>query len=88
MNELLKMDEMKRQYPGEWMLLGNPEIIRTKVISGIVLFHSKDKKEVCYLGREKTIGFDRVTIAYAGETKKRNKLGILRRIPFALAHQA
>lgn len=79
MNELLKIDEIKKLYPDEWVLLGNPEIAETKVLSGIVLYHSKDKKEVCYLGREKTAGYNTVTIAYSGEPKKRNKLGILRK---------
>jgi hypothetical protein len=80
MNEVQKMDEIKLQYPDEWILLGNPAIDRTKVMAGIVLYHSKDKKEVCYLGREKATGYDKVTIAYAGEPKKRNKLSILRKV--------
>jgi len=79
MNNLLKMEDIKKLYPDEWVLLGDPEIERTKVLSGIVLYHSKDKKEVCYLGREKTKRYSKVTIAYSGEQKNRNKLGILRR---------
>jgi hypothetical protein len=79
MNDLLKMEDIKKLYPDEWVLLGDPEIEQTKVLGGIVLYHSKDKKEVCYLGREKATGYNKVTIAYSGEQKKRNKLGILRR---------
>jgi hypothetical protein len=79
MNDLLKMEEIKKLYPDEWVLLGDPEIKRTKVLSGILLYHSKDKKEVCYLGREKTTGYNTVTIAFSGDPKKRNKLGILRK---------
>jgi hypothetical protein len=79
MNEILKIEEIQKLYPDEWVLLGNPEIHSAKVMSGIVIYHSKDKKEVCYLGRDKTSGYNTVTITYSGEFKKRNRLGILRK---------
>jgi hypothetical protein len=79
MEQLLDICEIKKLYPDEWVLLGNPEINSTKVLGGIVLFHSKDKKEVCYLGRDKTNGYNTVTITYAGDMKKRNRLGILKK---------
>ncbi|MDZ4759373.1 MAG: hypothetical protein SGJ10_14700 [Bacteroidota bacterium] len=44
---------MKKLYPDEWILLGNPETNDTSVLGGIALYHSKDKKEVCYIGRDK-----------------------------------
>ncbi len=74
------MDELKVLYPDEWLLLGNPEMRNTTVLGGTLLYHSKDKKEVCYLGRDKTKNFSKVTIAYAGDLKQARKIGILKRL--------
>ena len=76
----LTFDELRKAFPDEWILLGNPEIKDTRVLGGIVLYHSKDKKEVCYIGRDKTADFSTVTIAFAGDLKQYRKIGILRRI--------
>ena len=55
MNELLNITDIKTLFPDEWVLLGNPTMDESKldILAGIPLFHSKDKKEVCYMGREK-----------------------------------
>ena len=51
--EAIGIDDIKKCYPDEWILLGNPELdkIEQEIMSGIVLYHSPDKREVCYLGR-------------------------------------
>jgi hypothetical protein len=74
------LDELKKIYPDEWILLGNPKMKDTSVLGGVVLFHSKDKKEVCYIGRDKTADFETVTITFAGDLKQHRKVGVLRRI--------
>ncbi len=79
-NDYIGFEELKEKYPNEWVLLGNPEMKNTAVLGGIVLYHSKDKKEVCYIGRDKTTEFDTVTIAFAGDLNQHRKIGILRRI--------
>ncbi len=79
-NLFLTIDELKRLYPNEWVLLGNPEMHNTTILGGILLFHSKDKKEVCYIGRDKTEGYPSVTITFAGDLKQNRKIGILRRL--------
>jgi hypothetical protein len=76
----LSIDEIKTQFPDEWVLLGNPQTLKSRVLSGIILYHSKDKKEVCYLGRNLTNGYDTITITYTGEHKSMRKLGIMRRV--------
>ena len=73
-------DEVKKQYTNEWILFGNPEMKNTSVIGGIVLFQSKDKKEVCYIGRDKVGNFAKVTIVYAGNFKQHRKIGILKKV--------
>ncbi len=75
----LSFDDVKKIYPDDWVLLGNPEMKNTSILGGVVLYHSKDK-EVCYIGRDKTDDFKTVTIAFAGDLKQHRKIGILRRI--------
>lgn len=79
-NTYVAFDELKSLYPNEWILLGNPEMKNTSVMGGVVLYHSKDKKEVCYIGKDKTVGFSTVTITYAGDLKQHRKIGLLKRI--------
>jgi len=83
MGQLLNIKEIKALYPNEWVLLGNPTMDESKidVLSGIPLFHSKDKKEVCYIGRDKTSNFNKITIIYTGNFKPTRKItGIFNRI--------
>ncbi len=49
MESLLNIPEINSLYPNEWILLGNPVMddAQIDVLSGIPIFHSKDKKEVC-----------------------------------------
>lgn len=83
MEELINIEEIKALYPDEWVLLGNPIMDDSKidVLSGIPLFHSKDKKEVCYIGREKTSDFDKITLIYTGTFRPARKItGIFNRV--------
>ena len=73
-------EDAKKLYPDEWVLFGNPELNNTSVVNGVILFHSKDKKEVCYIGKKMTIGYKSVTIVYAGNLKHSRHIGILKRI--------
>jgi hypothetical protein len=77
---IIPFDQVKQQYPDEWILLGNPEMKNTTVTGGVVLYHSKDKKEVCYIGRDKTGDFPKVTIVFTGKLKHHGTIGILKRI--------
>ena len=83
MGQVLNINDIKQLYPNEWVLLGNPVMDGTKidVVSGIPIFHSKDKKEVCYIGRDKTSAFDKITLIFTGSFKPARKMtGIFNRI--------
>jgi hypothetical protein len=80
MNPYLSISEINALFPNEWILLGNPSTNDLDVLGGIVLYHSKDKKEVCYLGREKIKSYNMSTLIYAGDMKPMRKLGILKRL--------
>ena len=66
-----KIDEIKALFPDEWVLIGNPEMDKPElnVLSGIPVLHSKDKKEVCYLGKSKTANYKTIAIVYTGVFK-------------------
>lgn len=81
--EIMKWTQIKKQYPNEWVLIANPELdtTRQQLISGIPIYHSKDKKEVCYIGRDKTSAYQKITIVYTGELSKQRKItGIFNRV--------
>ncbi len=83
MGVVINISEIKNLFPDEWVLLGNPknDINGIDVLSGIPLYHSKDKKEVCYIGRDKMEGYEKITLIYTGNFKPTRKMtGIFRRI--------
>ena len=83
MAPLLNISDIKKLYPDEWVLIGNPVMDSSNidVLSGIPILHSKDKKEVCYIGRDKTSDFDKITLIYTGSFKATRKItGIFNRI--------
>jgi len=61
--ERRSIDDIKKSYPDEWILLGDPEKDEygMDIYSGVVLYHSPDKREVAYLGRPLAEGYSRVT---------------------------
>lgn len=83
MTQSLSINDLKKAYPNEWVLIGNPLMDDKKlnVLSGIPLYHSEDKKEVCYIGRDKTSGYDKITLIYTGTFKPIRKItGIFNRV--------
>lgn len=67
--DALEIDKIKQMYPDEWVLIGNPIMDEPElnVLSGIPIWHSKDKKELYYLGRNKTEDFNSITVVYTGK---------------------
>lgn len=75
--------EIKSLYPNEWVLVGNPALDEKNIdiVSGIPLFHSKDKKEVCYIGRDKISLYNKISLVYTGSSQQKRKItGIFNRI--------
>jgi hypothetical protein len=66
MSQVCNYGEMKARYPGEWVLVGDPETDENlQVIAGEVLWHSKDRDEVYRKARE--LGPRESAILYFGE---------------------
>lgn len=83
MGRQLEINDIKNLFPNEWVLVGNPVMDDRKidVLSGIPIYHSKDKKEVCYNGRDMTSSYDKITILFTGIFKPTRKItGIFNQI--------
>ncbi len=80
----LSIEQIKKQYPDQWILIGNPELsdpdvngsILSKLIRGIVLFASKDKREIAYKAADFKKTVDTTACIYTGEIPK-NRLFLL-----------
>jgi hypothetical protein len=74
--EILTIDEIKIRYPEQWVLVGNPQMDEQeqKVLAGLPAFHSKSKKEVCYLGAELVKNFDTYMLVFTGRPRHLNRV--------------
>jgi len=73
-NKVMSFDEIKKLYPDQWVVLGNPVIENVRVVSGIVLMHGIDKREMAYLGRELVKNYKTFTVRYTGQFPKGRKI--------------
>ena len=79
--EILSFTDIKKLYPDEWVLIGNPVLDDTpvlkavvdKVRGGIVLFHSKTKMNVALHAKEVKEGYDHFVCVYTGEIPKHKR---------------
>jgi hypothetical protein len=80
----LTIQEIKNLYPNQWILVGNPILmepeingsILSKLISGIVLFASKDKRELGYKAANFRKNVETTACIYTGEISQ-NRLFLL-----------
>lgn len=81
MENLLTFEQMRTTYPDEWVLVGNPLLgdadtvgsVVSKLQSGIVLYHSKDKREIAYKAKELTQQVERFACVFTGEIPKQRR---------------
>ena len=82
--ERVGIDDMKKNYPDEWILLGNPEMNEQeqKVLSGVVLCHNRDKKELCHLGPPLVKNYETTALFFNRVTPRgvSRQIGILRTV--------
>jgi len=74
-NQIVTIDEIKKSYPDEWILLGNPDINEQKqaILSGVLLYHSPDKREVAYLGRPLTKDYETTAMFFNRVTPRKKR---------------
>ncbi len=81
MKEILSIDQIRKNFPDQWVLVGNPALdnniklgsINHKLVAGVVLLASKDKREIGYKTKEARVGFESVTCIYTGEIPQNRK---------------
>ncbi len=68
---ILSIEQIKEQYPDQWVLVGNPvmDVHEQQVLAGLPAFYSKSKKEVCYLGAELVKKFDSTFLLFTGQPR-------------------
>jgi hypothetical protein len=84
MNSALTINEINKLFPNEWVLIGDPVMDQSslQVLAGVPVYHSQDKKEVCYIGRDKAESFSHITLIYKGLVRPLRKItGIFNRLP-------
>jgi ERCC4-type nuclease len=79
--EILTIDQIKAQYPNEWVLVGNPQIREDDFVGavidmiqyGIPIYHSKDKREIAYNIKKLRKGYKKTACIFTGEMPKNRK---------------
>jgi len=73
------IDDIKRSYPDEWILLGDPirEGQKQSLVSGVVLYHSPDKRELAYRDKPLIKKYDRIALLFNRVTPRREKRHII-----------
>lgn len=79
--QLLTIEEIRQQYPDQWVLIGNPELkdsailepIVYKILRGVVLLANKNKRELSVLAKDARQGYDSISCIWTGEFPKNRK---------------
>ena len=79
--QVLTIEEIRTQYPDQWVLIGNPEVrnsdilepIVYKILRGVVLLASKDKRELGFRAKDVRQGYDSISCIWTGEFPKNRK---------------
>lgn len=79
-DKILLWDDIKTQYPDEWVVLGNPIFDGMQLLKGIVLAHHPDKRVASIEGGERRAGFKKFTVSFTGKIKSNTHIGLLRTI--------
>jgi hypothetical protein len=79
-DNILDWEDIKNQYPDEWVVLGNPIFDGMKILKGTVLAHHPDKRVASIEGGERREGFVKFTLAFTGQLKSNYHIGLLRTI--------
>jgi hypothetical protein len=78
-NQVLSFDEIKKLFPDEWVLLGNPEYgeDHTPILFANVVAHHKDKRELALSRPDWRKSFDTATCVYTGIFPPKRTIGVM-----------
>ena len=77
----LTIEEIKTQYPDQWVLVGNPQMressnegtVLERLINGFVLAGNKSKQDLAKQAKELRKGFTSVACIYTGNFPENSK---------------
>jgi len=74
--QVLNIAEIKEKYPEQGLLIGMPIFDETELndLADEPILQSKDKKEVCYLGREAAKKISSYIVIYTGQRSSARRL--------------
>jgi hypothetical protein len=76
------LEDIKAQYPNEWILIGDLELkepmLQTNISrnfkSGVVLLHGADRFEIARHAKEARVGYSNITLIYTGNIPQNRPL--------------
>ena len=79
--KVLSFESIRTLYPDQWVLIGNPQLddlntlgsIVSKLVGGVVLMASKDKREIGQNAKYVRQNYKSVTCVYTGEIPQNRK---------------
>ena len=77
-NKILGWEDIKKQYPDEWVVVGNPIFDDMTLLEGVILSHHVDKRVASIEGGELREGFNKFTLIFTGRLQSRHHIGLLR----------
>lgn len=75
----LPVAEIRRLYPNEWVLLGNPVSEGGELLGGIVILHDPEKRGMALRGKGLIRDYEKATHFFTGELPKRPAIGLMRK---------
>ena len=76
----MSFEEIKQNYPDEWILLANTQKEGMNILGGTVLLHDSDKRQLAIKGRDLIKNHTKTTHFYTGDIPKRRTIGLMRKI--------
>jgi translation elongation factor EF-Ts len=73
-------EQIKQQYPNEWVLLADAQMDGINILGGKVLLHESDKRNLALKGRDLIKNHTKTTHFYTGDLPKRRTIGLMRKI--------
>lgn len=85
--KILTWEQILKDFPDQWVVLGNPVFGGKKVKEAIVISNHVDKRVASIEGGERRKGYKTLTSVFPGKSKPVRRIGILstRTVPILLA---
>lgn len=78
-NQVLSFEAIKKLFPDEWVLWGNPEYgeNHTLILFANVVAHNKDKRAIALNCPDLRKSFDTATCVYTGTFPLKRRIGVM-----------